>query len=565
METLQHITIQAAQMICSNLRPADYTADVGKGYKTIFHSRDLLSQSELSEAEERIFYSPRSSQPVKRIYFRTASGLFVVGQVAPLEELDDFGRNGATLSHLLFLRPEEFALIGNDPFLVLDTFGFATNLCDLHGDKETGNIVPATVNLTLASKCTVDERFTSQENLLLQFSRVSASLAPQMSPLPMEVQNTGASWPPIALQGNEDEVTQTLRTLLALMPPTLRAGSFFDTLFTGGSLKRIPCAAFGVEERDSAPIQASIFDVPSGLFRSRQTASAQTLWERWITKTLSQPSLPHARTLASTSEHVFEWQRWLAGETATPPGLDARTFSELRRLDEPAVQRKIARQLETQCGAALSSRFRASAEALGERDPEALIEALAHGFSQELLIEWGLQACNQPVPPKASELEALARLAKDSDSRWLTHLIWRWQNRWPQMDESLRTWPDADFQRFAAWALNTISLRVEWQVQPKGTGLSTGLAVTASPAPDAIQLIECLIQSTLPQPTVSAFSKDKSDSKGSLFTHLLRRSDAESDNHSSSFEQQPRSVPERWVWLLGALMERANGEVTYVQ
>jgi len=99
--------------------------------------------------EGRLLYFPSKVEPVKRLFFSTATGKGVVSQIVFLPSPDQFGRGGRYLAHSLVFSPEALAQFEADPFRALARFPFVTTVDAAlqAGDFQTGNIPPVTLDL----------------------------------------------------------------------------------------------------------------------------------------------------------------------------------------------------------------------------------------------------------------------------------------------------------------------------------------------------------------------------------------------------------------------------------
>lgn len=531
--------LKIGQMIFSNLRPVGYEAQVRTGYQTIFHSLKEIPVSDIAEAETRLSYSPREDKSPKYLYFRTRSGFFVIGQIVSIDDFDEFGRTGALLAHLLFLSPESFAELQNSPFALLDSFPFATRLQEIEGNLQTGEIASRDWLGEMATEFKAPSltdflALPDAENFIFHVKRLGQTKALG------ESATTENELFPVAIRGETTRIRSFLRATFAWLPPELRAVCFFDSAFSDGSIQRTNYTLFGLHLAGIPPLLSPIADLEAGQFRAKSQLTPDGLWEKWLSRNLSHPEN------ALSSAEIFTWQRWIQNPASERPN-GYFSLTQIREWDAVTFDFQLQKRLQSQLGAALAARCVPTAQTWAVSDEQNLMTALVSGFPIELLVDWCHEFCRNHTPSDP-ELNDLTRLLAQQEFAALAPFVARWQKNWAVLESTLRALPDGDFHDFSAWVLGAAQFQLDWESENNAHSIVSGLKIHSIPDEEASELIQCLVNSTLP----SASSKTaKGGFLGQLF---LKRA-----NQTKS-PSKLREIPERWIWLLRAIVDASNAK-----
>ncbi|MCA9904514.1 MAG: hypothetical protein KC547_11705, partial [Anaerolineae bacterium] len=118
--------VTAAQHFFSSV-PATQSSTGRRGYQTIACTPKLPADA-IATIEDRAQYATAPGDPIKHQFYSLAGGLYAISQIAPLAELDEFGRKGRYLAHTLVFDPANYAALEHCPLDVLEQFPFAVNL-----------------------------------------------------------------------------------------------------------------------------------------------------------------------------------------------------------------------------------------------------------------------------------------------------------------------------------------------------------------------------------------------------------------------------------------------------
>lgn len=281
-------TITAAQLVYSNVE-AEHSPTGRRGFQVWLCSRRLKEhQREIARRLEDYDWPTAEANaniPTQRYcYFRTSAGEFVIARTVPLVERDALRRAGRFHAHAVVVPVDQFALIENDPFAIIDGFSFQNGPGPIiEAGPPDGGFLPDAAEIPVA--------VPGRGSL-----RWSASIA-RILPLITSWLAGGDDPRPIAIPAHPDEVIDFLRSLIQVLPVSLRARMSFDTLSTGQSLGTLSYRFAGGYDlatlRDWPYRRAYRLDPQSGEFAQAPELpipeALQALAEKWAESPLSGP------------------------------------------------------------------------------------------------------------------------------------------------------------------------------------------------------------------------------------------------------------------------------------
>jgi len=497
------VTIETDQLIFTNVE-AEQSPTRRRGYQTLFYTHPVtegvgLTEQEVMEIEARLFYVPREGTPTKHVFFTTSTGKAAVAQIVPLAGTDQFGRTGRYFAHALAFSPETFAQFGHNPFAVFHGFDFWTTVEQALavGDFATGNIPPmqlsveqGTENMGQGTGDEWDIPWPERRTLLL--------LAAQAPRLLEERRAMG-------FFGPGEEMFRLLETLFPLLPPPVRLRCTFDTLFCEGTLSRLPYWAVGLPADHPRPPNLLPFDLGNRRFADETPCQPATAFERWLEREVERETLARLAERSLAAYALGEWFEGRPAEAGALTGVDEPLFREFVALNRARFESRVRERLTQQVGSALGDRVFAPALAWTEQQGPAAIRALEQGFATEPLRDWIQEAYAEARRrPSPRELADLERWLARQPQAWLRLVCLRWAGKWTALAAALREADEATFRQFAAWALRTVSVRVEWKTQSDEQGVTFGPAVRGEGKEARDLILSLLDQSEASRPAARA-------------------------------------------------------------
>lgn len=297
--------IQAWQHIYTNVEKEQSPRGLG-GFQTLAASPEL-DATEVAEMEGRLLYVPAQMEPVKRLFFTTAQGHVMVGQAVPLADPDQYGRKGRYLAHSLVFEPEAFKAGGADPFRVLETFPFITNVADALAHCGASDTLPPV-------------EFDLSPAPVFDMAGWPISELQQLALLALRAEQMSLDRLAVALVGESAEIEEALRLAMLAVPTQRRTWCTFDTYFYHCNLVATYYWAVGLPER---PGNANFLLVDAAARRvlDNPADGANTIYERWVLAGIA------AGTWLQDIAHrdaVYTYAEWLDGrlpEGASEPEL----------------------------------------------------------------------------------------------------------------------------------------------------------------------------------------------------------------------------------------------------
>ncbi len=437
--------IQAWQHIYSNVEKEQSPQQRG-GFQTLFYTKAGLTEVDISEMEGRLLYFPDKSEaePVKRLFFSTASGKGVVAQIVPLPAPDQYGRKGRYLAHALVFAAADVARFGANPFRIFRhvTFFESIEQALAQGDFESGNIAPVTVS--------VPETTTGDVEAAGQWAGAELKKLALLA-LRAEEQTEGRQ--ATTLAGEPAQIEAALEAAFLAVPTPLRPRCTFDTYFYRCNLVATFYWAIGLLE---APVSIKFVLVEAGArqVRGEPPTEPETAYERWA---LAKIEAHQLADIARQREAAYALGQWLdrqMSDEALPAAPSESLVSDLFGVNGPAVRSFLGQRIGEVLPAALVAR--AVDSVYRQAEPPALYRQLREGFAVERLLAAlydSYQAQSFAEPPPA-ELKALEQLLETTPQPLLALFVAYWRSPRRRLPAALEAADDETYRQFGQIALN---------------------------------------------------------------------------------------------------------------
>ncbi|MBM4353532.1 MAG: hypothetical protein FJ109_07000, partial [Deltaproteobacteria bacterium] len=290
-------SVRADQLIFANVE-AEQSPAGKRGFQTILLTQGGFTAEDMYRIEERLFYVPGSRQVDKHVFFGRGDARFVVARVVACEGTDRFGRGGRYLAHALAFSARDFGQLGNNPFRVFRRFPFLDTVEQALsvGDLRSGSIEPAKVEVPDAAAGGSSTDFDPREFLpLLLLACQARALSEERRPL--------------AFVGNPAAMFELLEGLFSVLPSAVRRDCWFDTVFSEGSVGRIPCFAIGLPPGEPKPQGSLVFDLEGARFQGVVDVQPPHLFARWV-KQVAETNRGAARRLSLQGDAAFVMASW---------------------------------------------------------------------------------------------------------------------------------------------------------------------------------------------------------------------------------------------------------------
>lgn len=560
--------VLAAQLIYTHVE-ADQSPGKRRGYQTLFYTHASLNTAEVQEIEERLVYPEKAHQQTKHTFFQTRSGKFTLAQCVPLPDSDKFGRGGRYFAHALVFSPETFAQFGNNPFTVFRHFPFWKTVEEARasGEVATGNMPPAQVSLTFAAQT------SSLQETAQPVTDNEGKAAPQWEHsqlrtlllLAAQARRLVAEHRALGLLGPADMAYKLLQQLFELLPPPLRALCSFDTLFEPRvSLSRLPYWAVGLPSDEPCKPNLIPFDLSQQQFVLNVDCVPASAFERWLDYALEQFGLPH---VARHAVSAYDLGEWFDGRLPSAPALvkiDDELFRTFTVSNRSALANRVRERLAQQLGDALGKRLFDQAWNWLQQQGSVALQHLDQGFTASPLAEWMFSVYTDSTQrPSPRELQALEQFLRRHKHEELRLIYLRWARQWRELAAALWRLSEEKFRRFANWALQTVSLQVEWRIQQDVQGMLIGPFVVypeqAEAGEETCHLLLALLgvpeESLAPLP---AAVRPKRRSWWRAFKIWPSRQQKGALPAASTAKLPTNNNARRWLWLMDLLSERSR-------
>lgn len=483
------VTLSAAQVIFTNVE-IEFSPTGHRGFQTVFFTEEKINKEVLqSEIEPSLQYFPRSDfgpkdSPPEFVFFPLSSGQVAVGRITPLlDQVDKFGRKKMIFAHMLVFDATEFRdHLDNNPFAVHDADPFYRSYEQVLESEKVRpgrfNIAPRLVNIEIRNllfraDC-MPRYLRSGENLKKLILMASAASNPKRKSYVLEV------------HGSPDKFWNVMRSLFAVMPPSLRSACSFDTCFVGdtGQAKssRSNFWANGVGARQrlqqDSVIRMDLDRQDSEL--SQASTDIQTPFEQW----LASRSEMTLQTLTSEStQQQFHFisvlQDLLWGRRNSPGDFGAaeqQLFEEFFAANTRYIAQLLRKNFSRFPGEAVADYLVERAlKSIKAEGPTAL-SSVPRRFPGAQLCEWLVPRYQQSsgARPKPEELEAIQRCAfadvpstdVSETERLLRAFYLYWVKNWVSLQGLLALADRQEFSRTAAWVIGWAGLKAEAKTFP---------------------------------------------------------------------------------------------------
>lgn len=384
------------------------------GFQTLFYTREGLSETEVSDIEERVFYITGDHNPVKRICFRLGTDKLVVGQVTPVEGQDNAGRSGLYVAHSLIFRTSEFEAANINPMQLFELTVFAKTTAGAlaKGDPKSGNIPEVLLDIPKSKPATqtwASTQFRQLAQLAINHKAVADDRAA------------------VAFIGSTNEIETALQHALTVVPPQILPYCSFDTFFErGGKLNITYCWGTGFSSTPRQKTYVLVDAAKREVQHPGELATPITSYGRWVDAMLEKDD--YAGVLANKREAylVTNYLDNKEGDLKALDGVDASLLASLMEANQEVVKRRLLRQLSANLPKVIATRLHPVVSA--HMAPIDLLDSIQDGFKigdlQNHLFE-AYQSTGFNAPDK-TERKALAELLETHPHQKLESLLLIW-------------------------------------------------------------------------------------------------------------------------------------------
>jgi hypothetical protein len=413
------------------------------GFQTLFYTTGSLTEAEVEEMEGRLLYFASTVEPVKRLFFSTASGKAVIAQIVFLPAPDRFGRGGRYLAHSLIFEAESLARFEADPFRVFRQFPFITTIAAAigQGDIRSGHIPPVLLDLPPSLACDVTAaQDWSPEGLK------------KLSLLALRAGQHTRQRETVTFIGDASQIENALAAAYLAVPASRRCRCTFDTYFYRCNLVATYFWAVGLPE-PPGNIRFAQVDCGSRRLVGQVPTLPETAYEHWVVQKIVAGDVADLVRFRDRAEALGEW---LDGRQYTPSLLDAAPtplISEIFEASPPSVQSSLRREIAGQLPSELADR--AANHLFHHATGLGLYQELRQGFKLRQLLDilYDSYATASFKAPSKAEIKALETLLWISDHQPL-RLLWAyWTDPGRQLPELLQESDEADYRQFVTAAL----------------------------------------------------------------------------------------------------------------
>lgn len=221
------IEISAGQHIYGNVEKSVSPSNTG-GFQTLFYSKDLLTESETEEIENRLGYTFSEENPEKVIFFQLGER-FVTTQIIPLPEVDKYGRKGAYIAHSFVFSSKDIEKIHYNPFVIFDLCQdkFVKTITDALAIGNRGDMNVASLNFSFdPEKLKAFEQ--TMTDSLHEWNAQEIKKIVNFVLIEFQKQKEIKS---LVFSGPQSEIRKTIKGIFSLIPDVFRSTCLFDTYF----------------------------------------------------------------------------------------------------------------------------------------------------------------------------------------------------------------------------------------------------------------------------------------------------------------------------------------------
>jgi hypothetical protein len=403
----------------------------------------VLSDAEIEEIEAHVPYYRSEMEPIKRVFFTTATGESVVTHIVPLAEADQHGRKGRYLAHSLVFTPKAFAHLGADPFWVFRHFPFITTVEEAlaHGDFQTGDMPAATLQVAAQQEQPADiaRRWSTQE---LQ----------KLTLLALRADKLARDRQAVAMVGEPQQVESALEAAFFAVPTHWRPRCTFDTYFYKCNFVGTYYWAIGELEPPSNPL-FTLVDVQSHQVAGSSIGEPETAYECWVVYMLRHNNL---EAIAAHRDQAYALCAWLDGQTDDDTLIDTTPLEvvlSVFQVNAQQVQALLRRKLSAQLPPVLVTRL--FEPLYDQTEPIVLFRQLQQGFALSQLLQTLYQVYETlgfREPPR-EELQALGTMLQHTEHRALALVHACWTRQRKQLYQGLESLSEDEYRRFVQTAL----------------------------------------------------------------------------------------------------------------
>ncbi len=442
-------SFRAWQHIYANVE-RDQSPSKTAGFQTLFYSQEGLTQQDVTDIEERVFYVQGEYNPTKYIFFRLQSGKVGFGCVQTTAGKDSAGREGLYIAHTLVFEQETFQsghLQAQDLFAT-DIFISSLDAAFTKGNKSNGDIDAISIAVPTSPR--------SDSNLPPTYLRTLVQLA-------INHKAISEKRAAVALIGTEQNIQKTLQATLTFVPPPLAPKCAFDTFFErGGNLSFTYVWAAGFKTQPRQPIYIKVDVDKQTIENAGSHGQPATAFGRWIDTLLEngQTTEPIAQKEEALKVSLFIDRK-------------EKKADNVLNIDEQLIQavvnaniKQCKQLIQKQVGASLPKVLVARIidpffESLSLKDT---LKGIESGFEVQDLLSYLFERYQQNgfvAPSKEERKELAEKLESDPHQKldWLL-MIWgggRWSNliaKW-RIKSGVEEMDDAGYEAFWQLAVPT--------------------------------------------------------------------------------------------------------------
>ena len=468
-------TISARQLIYTNVE-ADQSPSKRAGFQILLASKGI-SEADKAEVSQRLVYSSPSKEnaPTKNVFYPTQSGDLLLAQIVLLPEPDGANRFGRYLAHALMFSPAEFEELNNDPFPIFENFSFLVTVEAAleRGDRVTGEIVPEGRSVTSWNGEGLDST-VSRTRIL---DEVDSQNRRQLLLLATQLASNENERNSLGLFGDPTTAYRYLSALIAITPKSLRPRCSFDTFAGGGNLNSAHYWAVGLPAEAQRTSRLFAFNLAQEEFDQEIFRSPETTYQKW----LDEQSHRKASEIAEESGVVAQFMEWLENpETRLVPPqnrAESLVLTTLTNLNMNAIEKRLQDRLTQQTGEFLAPVLAPQiiSPLLLQHSIGSAITICQRGFTLDQLEDSVRTLCvNSKIGLTPDVLSDIERFANANNLNRLRLAVLHLARQWEQLTNALHQASESDYQFFANRALESLPIRLQWNVEHKGSSLSFG-------------------------------------------------------------------------------------------
>ena len=291
--------IEAGQHIYTNVTKDRSPKNEG-GYQTLYYTHSYIDDRQSEEIEAKLVYFSSENKEIKKIFFRLNDEIFVVSQITPSDDKDEFGRSGIYFAHTLLIKNSEFDKIASNPFIIFDNFKFNTSVNDSLNGTDFKKQDIETINLDLAEISN-----NLPDSPLLDWNKITISKLCSLAVNADELHKNKVS---LLFKCNPSETENILKGIFAFIPSELTKKLSFDTYFNSCNILYNYFWAVGLEEKKTDPkfifVNTSQKSIDEITIKPKNNS-----FENWLTDTLNKED--GIKTVFQNKEYAYLLSKWI--------------------------------------------------------------------------------------------------------------------------------------------------------------------------------------------------------------------------------------------------------------